>query len=449
MKSMDSTKSCQPFSEKQEMLAIAFFADITSGLTIKKVGDTEKATKESIDNILKSEYGHKMLGDWELVYAPAILTKKVNPQIGDFQIAINTTVIFYNSSKKHLAIGVAGTNMISVYDWFEEDFKVGTLVPWNSGVLTEGSKNTGKAVGGYISTSTSIAIKNTWNTANSTKQTPIEWLKNTLSAGTLEVEQLIVTGHSLGGAIAPTLAMALVDNPLTWNVNRQPIEVLTYTFAGPTPGDVGFRDYVESKMSVHSVVNCFDVVPHTWEIDLMEKLKSLYADRLKPGTATCRNKGILLYWVIEAFIAQSKLAKDHGHDYERWNNEFKFSGSIKKNKCGISLITGGLYKKLSCKGKASLLEITGLKPKNKLKRDTYLKYFLDYFIHLGNQHVSAYQDLFECPEFLKALKKTPAKDKDIDKALAINVLDHLLIYTAKYYEQVHHKANGVWYHLGE
>jgi len=74
------------------------------------------------------------------------------------------------------------------------------------------------------------------------------------AVATLPVESLLVTGHSLGGAIA-TLVAADLATVLPWRV-----ELLT--FASPRVGDLFFRNRIDHGVIHHRVANPLDVVTH-------------------------------------------------------------------------------------------------------------------------------------------------------------------------------------------
>ena len=71
---------------------------------------------------------------------------------------------------------------------------------------------------------------------------------------TLPVESLLVTGHSLGGAIA-TLVAADLATVLPWKVKL-------LTFASPRVGDLFFRNRIDHEVLHDRVANPLDVVTH-------------------------------------------------------------------------------------------------------------------------------------------------------------------------------------------
>jgi hypothetical protein len=91
--------------------------------------------------------------------------------------------------------------------------------------------------------------------------------------------EVIVTGHSKGGALAPALALALAETP-----NLGPATVHCVAFAGPSPGNADFAARFATRFDgvrgqFHRVVNPRDVVPHAWESSSLKRIAQLY----KPG----------------------------------------------------------------------------------------------------------------------------------------------------------------------
>eukprot|EP01132_Coremiostelium_polycephalum_P008237 gene8237-10125_t len=76
--------------------------------------------------------------------------------------------------------------------------------------------------------------------------------------------KFIITGHSLGGALAILAATDIYDSGLS----TLPVEI--YTFGAPRVGNVAFVEYFETTViqSVWRLVNNRDIVPHLPPMDL-------------------------------------------------------------------------------------------------------------------------------------------------------------------------------------
>jgi hypothetical protein len=90
------------------------------------------------------------------------------------------------------------------------------------------------------------------------------------------------TGHSLGGALAPTLTLALENLRLLWDLSGN-ATFFPFAFAGPTPGDAAFAAYFNQKFpqGLQRVWNALDVVPHAWDTPHLQELPSLYGQPIQ------------------------------------------------------------------------------------------------------------------------------------------------------------------------
>jgi hypothetical protein len=211
-------------------------------------------------------------GDWKVVWGPSVClpAKKATAP------AANAAYIAYSPSQAMYVVAIAATNPTSFYDWISEDGNVSpiymarwpitipysqqTHLPWLinppsavssatalgvSNVLTLTDPNTGLTIGGFLK-----AQKN------------------------ISADTLIFTGHSLAGALSPSVAEFLYPDPSASGFAA----VYVLPTAGATPGNGKFANDWNSAYPSTPVAglntpyakwntdfaNERDVVPHAW-----------------------------------------------------------------------------------------------------------------------------------------------------------------------------------------
>jgi hypothetical protein len=98
--------------------------------------------------------------------------------------------------------------------------------------------------------------------------------------------EVVVTGHSKGGALAQAAAVWLkdaldsADAAERWDGGRG-ASVSCYAFAGPTPGDTGFARRIERTLGQnhHHLRNMHDIVTRAWQVDELRGIPELYGAR--------------------------------------------------------------------------------------------------------------------------------------------------------------------------
>lgn len=211
---------------------------------------------------------------WEVVWGPVVYT------VPGALYQDNMMYVVQNlADTSQYAIAIRGTNFSSDLDWLLEDFDVLQMMPWPNvpGAMISESTNIGLQIllnmqgalnGNFTSGYTSSLLAFLWNTTNN---------KDKITLG--------VTGHSLGGCLAATLALYLNDNPSLWDAcyDTNPSSLYAITFAAPTAGNESFANYSNQQFKNQynkssgpnwnpqiptncDVVQCsLDLVPLMWQ----------------------------------------------------------------------------------------------------------------------------------------------------------------------------------------
>ncbi len=150
-----------------------------------------------------------------------------------FSFALVFVVLEALAETNEYSVVVRGTNPMSLDSWFRENFAVGTKVPW------PGSPGAGK-----ISQATATALTLHEGLRDGGKSL-YDYLQQKIAQDKTRGRTSVVrfTGHSLGGLVAPLLALRFSESyPRFENLQLQ-----VYSFAAPTAGDSEFATYLEKS----------------------------------------------------------------------------------------------------------------------------------------------------------------------------------------------------------
>lgn len=247
-----------------------------------------------------------ILGNWNLVWGPALI-EETDENHQPTGVADNALYVVQCDALAFpggptlpvYVVAIAATNPASLYDWETEDFSVSEVVNWTTYDPSEIITSDYNKNDPYISKGTATGIGILLGlTSPETAAAPGTTLQHFLTGLKTDTETgIIFCGHSLAGALSPTLALYLQEQK---QLDAFDI-TLVYSTAGPTPGDVNFAnrfnntfpalpsgwqpqqgDY-QSWNTMHW--NNFDVVPHAWQETYLEMIADLYGQSPDPYTS--------------------------------------------------------------------------------------------------------------------------------------------------------------------
>jgi hypothetical protein len=253
---------------QQAIFALGEFAGLSSSVTGNNI---DYATLQAITTALNNAAG--TIGTWNVVWGPAVVQQPIGPAY-----AMNTMYVAQSAATpSQYAIAIAGTNPKSILDWIIEDGFVAWQVPWVYALL--------EAPGAKMALGTAIGLAILQNMKPSSDvpgggSTLVDFLATI----TKNPVQIAVVGHSLGGALAPTVALWLADTQgflSPWDPHKN-ATLSSLPTAGPTAGNSAFATYSGKKLGARLTpyYNTLDVVPHAWQASMLQEIPSLYVPNI-------------------------------------------------------------------------------------------------------------------------------------------------------------------------
>jgi hypothetical protein len=227
------------------------------------------------------------IGPWSTAWGPVVFEH----QPGTLSVADNAMFVAVNGDQSAYLVGIAGTNAASKYDMQQEDEDVSNTVAWASAFPSLGHYGIPSSMASlnpYLAAGTVLGVNNLLGMQDgNTQASLIQFLASLTASGPLNA-QLIFSGHSLGGALAPTLALALF-NPAGGPLDLSKwLGVYHYPTAGPTPGNQDFTTFLATEFTPsgpgsqqyqvwnQNVCNTLDIVPQAWMLTTLAAIPAIY-----------------------------------------------------------------------------------------------------------------------------------------------------------------------------
>lgn len=289
-----------PPSDRDKVLfQLSSYSNLVSG---QQGEDLEERLYQAIQDKLKEN--QQQIGRWEVVWGPAVV------QAGNDGYALNAMYVAHSlDTPSWYVASIAGTNSSSLLDWLFEDLLVKNQIPWVFGTEPNAKIALCTAIGLVIL----LDSKPSGDRPNAGRIL-IEFLKD-LPKRDLD---LSVTGHSLGGALSPTLALLLKDIQLYWD-SEYKAKISTMPTAGPTAGNSAFSQYSDGILKeITRYWNSLDVVPHAWNETTLEQIKRIYVPAIPENP------------VVDQLVNWAEQFALNGDYFQIEPNELPFEGEINK-----------------------------------------------------------------------------------------------------------------------
>lgn len=249
----------------REMVALAFIS-----YTGERITGTDEEVSQKLVPCFENELAKQpLVQDQELVWGPVVFRFKDTRFNDNLLYAVRR-----RDDPTEIAVATRGTNAPALFDWLIEDLEVFRLRDWPYGdhgdldpridegtwkgfealqgmVPPEGVPGNGKGISDFLAEQVA---------ANAPARTSIH-----------------VTGHSLGGALSPVLALWLADTRADWDPDSL-ADLYVAPFAGPTQGDADFAAYYDRRLGASTTRfhDGNDLATLVWAADDMRKIPDLY-----------------------------------------------------------------------------------------------------------------------------------------------------------------------------
>lgn len=253
----------------QQAFCLSMLTCLSFNLTGRSAAGITQKYRRAVENVLHNEAAQSLIGSWELVWGPVVYADAF---VGA-KASVNS--MFIATPKGHpeqAVLAIAGTNGISLMGWMVEDLNVKETVAWPYGETTLKPHLTKGAAYGF---SKLLELAEAPK-GGGTPQTARDYF-----AAHPNITQILVTGHSLGGCLAPVYTLYLENTRTEWDTTGI-AKLSCLATAGQTPGDTDFSKLYDEKLAAvtQRVWNQLDIVPHAFQPDTLRQIPAMYVPQI-------------------------------------------------------------------------------------------------------------------------------------------------------------------------
>jgi Lipase (class 3) len=263
--------STPTYTPLQTLFTLSILSDLGHAFT-GSVAEIETELTAEIQKQLSNL--QPQIGPWQLVWGPAVYELPLSDRPDNIMLVARNAGV---PGLPQLVVSIAGTNPYSFLDWIVEDFLVSPpLIPWFSGHPFAFDRGT--SLGAFTGLSILQALRPGPGQPGA-GTTVRDFLATQVAAPTA----INLGGHSLGGALSPTLALWLHDTQGDWDPAGH-ASLSALPSAGPTAGNQQFAAYSDAHIGaqVTRIHNPLDIVPHAWAAADVQAIPTLYVPQIQP-----------------------------------------------------------------------------------------------------------------------------------------------------------------------
>ena len=131
-------------TQGQLIHSLSFLSNAAFDIKADNFPKLQDDTTAIVTQTLKDAGVQGDIGKWDLLWGPIVFS---NDRTSKTVVADNTMMLVYNAEQNLFVVAIAGTNAVSTYGFFQEDFGVNNLIDWNV-VVPDADKKSGSIAAG-------------------------------------------------------------------------------------------------------------------------------------------------------------------------------------------------------------------------------------------------------------------------------------------------------------